>query len=477
MGHKKRKNLPLIEGIEITGLGMKGKAVARKDDMVIFTENVIPGDIVDIKITKKKRKYMEGRVMQLVKPSDKRIVPFCKHSGTCGGCNWQILPYEEQLSMKRQHVEDCLIRLGGLKDLPEILPTLGSEKQKLYRNKVEYTFSNKRWLLAGEVETDEEFTDKRGAGFFIPKRWDRILDIETCYLQEEPSNGIRLFLKNFAIEHDLTFFDPYEKVGFMRNVMIRTSTTGELMVMVIFGENDQENITAILDALKAEFPQISALLYIINQKLNDSFADLPYHLYSGNDHIFEQMEELRFKIKPKSFYQTNSEQAYELYKVTRDLAQLTGTENVYDLYTGAGTIAQFVSHQAKQVIGIEYVQDAIDAANENIKFNNIENCTFYAGDMKVILNQELISKHGKPDVIITDPPRAGMDTEVIDTIKNADPYRIVYVSCNPATQARDLDLLSEQYEVKKIQPVDMFPHTYHVENVVLLERKRQHNDE
>ena len=475
MGRNSRKNLPLIEGIEITGLGMKGKAVARKDDMVIFTENVIPGDVVDIKITKKKRKYMEGRVMQLVKPSDKRIEPFCSHSGTCGGCNWQVLPYDEQLTMKRQHVVDCLVRLGGLKDLPEVRPTLGSEKQRLYRNKVEYTFSNKRWLMADEVETEEEFTDKRGAGFFIPKRWDRILDIDTCYLQAEPSNGIRLFLKNYAKENNFSFYDPYEKVGFMRNVMIRTSTTGELMVMVIFGEDDKESRDAMLNALHAEFPEITALLYIINKKLNDSFADLPYHLHAGNDHIFEQMEALRFKIKPKSFYQTNSEQAYELYKVTRDMAQLTGQENVYDLYTGAGTIAQFVSHQAKHVVGIEYVQDAIDAANENVVFNNIENCTFYAGDMKRILNDELIAKHGKPDVIITDPPRAGMDPEVIDTIINAAPKRIVYVSCNPATQARDLDLLSGLYEIVKIQPVDMFPHTYHVENVVLLE-KRQPND-
>lgn len=466
--------MPLFEEIEITGLGMKGKSVARKDDMVIFTEHVVPGDIVDIKISRKKKRYMEGKVTKIHKYSEKRTTPFCSHSGTCGGCNWQILPYNEQLIMKRQHVVDCLVRLGGL-DIPEVLPTFPSAKQRYYRNKLEFTFSNQRWLSDDEVNADEQYADKRGVGFFIPKRWDKILNIDTCYLQAEPSNSIRLFLRNYGLANDLTFYDPYEKKGLMRNVLIRTSTTGELLVVVIFGHEDKKVRDAMLAALHAEFPQISALLYIINTKLNDSFSDLPCHLFAGNDHMYEEMEGLRFKIKPKSFYQTNSEQALELYRITREMAQLTGNEIVYDLYTGSGTIAQFVAHQAQKVIGIEYVAEAIEAANENAQTNNIDNCTFYAGDMKLILNQELIEKHGKPDVIITDPPRGGMDPEVIETLLFADAPRIVYVSCNPATQARDLDLLSKSYKIIKIQPVDMFPQTYHVENVVLLE-KRQPND-
>jgi 23S rRNA (uracil1939-C5)-methyltransferase len=465
----RNKKLPTLENVLITDIAAEGNAIAKIDDMVLFVEGVIPGDVINVQVTRKRKRYLEGRVLELVTPSPDRIPAFCKHFGTCGGCKWQILPYEKQLFYKEKQAKDQLERIGHI-SVGEFLPILGSKNKEFYRNKLEFTFSNKRWITAQEVKENTEITDANALGFHVPHLFDKVVDIDHCSLQSTPSNEIRNFVRSFALEHGLTFFDIRNHTGLLRNLIIRISTTGECMVIVVFYENNEEQMSSLLTALHENFPQISSLLYIVNQKANDTIGDQEVLTFYGNDHIFETMENLKFKIGPKSFYQTNSEQAYELYKIARDFAQLTGNELVYDLYTGTGTIANFVAKQAKKVIGIEYVEEAIEDAKVNSEINNINNTLFYAGDMKDILNDAFIAEHGKPDVIITDPPRAGMHQDVVDTILRALPQRIVYVSCNPATQARDLQLLSTAYTVVKSRSVDMFPHTQHVENVVLLEK-------
>jgi len=467
---KKKKPLPILEKILITGIAAEGKALAKVDDRVVFVPFVVPGDIIDIQLTRKKNSYAEGRAIYFHEYATVREKSFCEHYGVCGGCKWQILPYSEQIRYKQQQVTDNLTRIGKI-ELPPISPILGSEKTQFYRNKLEFTFSNKRWMTIEEVQSGKQFDNMNALGFHIPGMFDKVLDINKCWLQEEISNELRNEIRRFALEHNYTFFDLRNQYGLLRNLIIRTSTTGELMLIVVFFEDDTDKREALLNHLAETFPQITSLLYIINQKANDTITDQEVIVFKGRDHIFEEMEGLKFKIGPKSFYQTNSEQAYNLYKITRDFAGLTGDELVYDLYTGTGTIANFTARQAKKVIGIEYVPEAIEDAKVNSAINNIDNTLFFAGDMKNILNEEFIETYGRPDVIITDPPRAGMHDDVIDTILFAEPKRIVYVSCNPATQARDLSLLDNKYRVTKIQPVDMFPHTHHVENVVLLEKR------
>lgn len=467
---KKKKELPLIENVEITDIAAEGKAIAKVNDLVVFIPYVVPGDVIDLQLTRKKNKYAEGKPLRFVSYSPNRTEAFCEHFGICGGCKWQILPYSEQLKYKQKQVTDNLIRIGKV-ELPEIQPILGSDKTEFYRNKLEFTFSNKKWLTLEQINSDESFDNMDALGFHIPGMFDKVLDINKCWLQDNISNQIRNFIRDYCHNKDYSFFDLRNRGGLMRNMIVRTSSTGELMLIVVFYENDKKKQEDLLNAIAKEFPQITSLLYIINEKANDTITDQTVLTWKGNDFIFEEMEGLKFKIGPKSFYQTNSEQAYNLYKVARDFAGLTGNELVYDLYTGTGTIANFVARQAKKVVGIEYVEDAIEDAKFNSQNNNIDNILFYAGDMKDILTQDFINEHGKPDVIITDPPRAGMHDDVIQSILFAEPERIVYVSCNPATQARDLSLLDERYKVTKVQPVDMFPHTHHVENVVLLQRR------
>lgn len=467
---RKKKELPLLEQVEITGVAAEGKALARVDDMVVFVPFVAPGDVVDLQLYRKKHKYAEGRVVKVHSYSPLRVEPFCQHFGVCGGCKWQHLPYEYQLQFKQQQVVDNLTRIGKV-ELPEISPIKGSAKQRFYRNKLEFTFSNKSWLTFEELQSEQEFDCRNALGFHIPNMFDKVLDIKKCWLQDDISNRIRLSIRAFALEHDYEFFDLREQRGLLRNMIVRTASTGEIMLIVVFYEPDHEKIKALMQHVADCFPEITSLLYIVNQKANDTITDQEVHLFRGRDYILETMEGLQFKVGPKSFYQTNSEQAYELYKVARDFASLTGEELVYDLYTGTGTIANFVSRQARKVIGIEYVPEAIEDAKVNAELNGLENTLFFAGDMKDILTTGFIEQYGRPDVIITDPPRAGMHDDVIKTILFAAPKRIVYVSCNPATQARDLSLLDAHYKVVKVQPVDMFPHTQHVENVVLLEQR------
>ena len=469
MGRRK-KDLPLLEKVEITDVANEGKAIAKVNEMVVFTQYVVPGDLVDIQVTRKKNSYMEGRVTQIHSYSSKRSEPFCSHYGVCGGCKWQILPYEEQIRHKQRQVFNNLTRIGKV-ELPEISPILGSEDTIFYRNKLEFTFSNKKWLTYEQVSSGATFENMNALGFHIPGMFDKVLDIEKCYLQNELCNEVRDAIKAYAYEKGLPFFDLRNHEGFLRTMVFRTSSIGEVMLILVFYHENREMREDLLNHLRNKFPQITSLLYVINGKCNDTITDQEVHLFLGKDHIFEEMEGLRFKIGPKSFYQTNSKQAYELYKIARDYAQLTGNELVYDLYTGTGTIACFVAGKAKKVIGIEYVPEAIEDAKINAKNNQIENTLFYAGDMKNILTQEFVQEHGRPDVIITDPPRDGMHPDVIETILSAEPKRIVYVSCNPATQARDLNLLDVKYKVTAVQPVDMFPHTHHVENVVALELK------
>ncbi len=470
MGRSNRKK-PFLENVRITDVGAEGKAVARVNDMVVFTTHAVPGDVVDIQVTGKRKNYMEGRVTNIREFSKERQDAFCLHFGTCGGCKWQILPYEKQLFYKQKQVADQLQRIGQI-ELPPVNPILGSAKTTFYRNKLEFSFSNKRWLTEEEITSGKEITDMNALGFHIPGLFDKIIDIKKCWLQGEPSNEIRNFIRDYAIENQLDFFDIKNISGFLRNIIIRTSTTGEVMVIVSLFREEKKAREQLLDTLSEEFPQITSLMYVINQKRNDTLTDQDILLYRGNDHIFEQMEGLRFKIGPKSFYQTNSEQAYELYKVARKFAGLTGNETVYDLYTGTGTIANFIASNAREVIGIEYVPEAIDDAKINAALNSITNTRFFAGDMKDILTSDFIAENGQPDVIITDPPRAGMHADVIQNLLNTGAKRIVYVSCNPATQARDIRLLSANYRVTNIQPVDMFPHTHHVENVVLMEKSK-----
>ncbi len=467
MGRSNRKK-PFLEKVLIADVGAEGRAIARVDDMVVFTTHVVPGDVVDIQVTKKRKNYMEGNVVAIREYSKERTDAFCKHFGVCGGCKWQFLPYDRQLFYKQKQVADQLRRIGRV-ELPEIMPILGSANTTYYRNKLEFSFSNRRWLTADEIGTELEIADMNALGFHVPGLFDKIINIEKCWLQGDPSNDIRNFIREYALDNSLEFYDIKNGAGFLRNIIVRTATTGELMVIISFFREDEKARQQLLDSLLERFPQISSLMYVINEKRNDTITDQEIILYHGNDHIFEEMEGLKFKIGPKSFYQTNSEQAYELYKVARNFAQLTGNEVVYDLYTGTGTIANFVARQSKQVVGIEYVPEAIEDAKVNAALNGIGNTLFYAADMKDLLTADFIAEHGQPDVIITDPPRAGMHTDVVETILNAGAKRIVYVSCNPATQARDIQLLSEKYKVTAIQPVDMFPHTHHVENVVLME--------
>ena len=467
---RKRQNYPLIPALEITTLAAEGKAMGRYNDQVVFVPMTVPGDVVDVQIRNKRRRFMEGVVVNYVKLSPLRSEPFCSHFGVCGGCKWQNLPYEEQLRFKTEQVRDQLSRIGKV-ELPEVRPCLGSAKQQFYRNKLEFTFADKRWLTYEEIAAGDSIERTPALGFHIPNCFDKVLDIEKCYLQQEPSNSIRDSIKAFCTEHGYSFHNCREHQGLMRNIIIRTASTGEVMVIVVFNEDAKEKITALMEHLKANFPQITSLFYVVNSKWNDSIGDLEHHCYSGKDHIIEQMEGLQFKVGPKSFYQTNSEQAYELYKVARDFADLKGDEVLYDLYTGTGTIANFCARRAKKVVGVEYVPEAIEDAKINSQLNSIENTVFYAGDMKDVLSDEFVKRNGHPDVIILDPPRAGVDERVIDVILRAAPQRMVYVSCNPATQARDLALMDGMYRVVDVQPVDMFPHTHHVENVVKLVKR------
>ena len=452
-------------------MAAEGKAIAKVNDLVIFVPYVVPGDVVDLQIKRKKNKYAEAEAVNFHEYSSTRAVPFCQHYGICGGCKWQVLPYAEQIKYKQKQVEDNLRRIGKI-ELPEISPILGSAKTEFYRNKLEFTFSDKRWLTYEEVKQEVKYDQMNAVGFHIPGAFDKVLAIEKCWLQNDISNRIRNAVRDYAYEHNYSFINLRSQEGMLRNMIIRTSSTGELMVIIICKIVEDSEMTLfkqLLQYVADTFPEITSLLYIINNKCNDTINDLDVYVFKGNDHIFEEMEGLRFKVGPKSFYQTNSEQAYNLYKIARDFAGLTGNELVYDLYTGTGTIANFVSPQARQVIGIEYVPEAIEDAKVNAEINGIDNTLFFAGDMKDMLTQEFINEYGRPDVIITDPPRAGMHQDVVDVILFAEPKRIVYVSCNPATQARDLQLLDVKYKVKAVQPVDMFPHTHHVENVVLLE--------
>lgn len=470
---RKKKELPLLEKVTITDVAAEGKAVAKVNELVIFVPYVVPGDVVDLQVKRKKNHYAEAVAVKFHEKSPLRTEPFCSHFGVCGGCKWQCLSYEEQLKYKQKQVFDNLTRIGKV-ELPEFRPILGSEKTRFYRNKLEFTFSNKRWLTEEEVKQDVKYDQMNAVGFHIPGAFDKVLAIDKCWLQDDISNQIRNAVRDYAYAHNFPFFDLRTQEGLLRNIMIRTSSTGELMVVLQCKVTDDEGrrkMEEILQFMADSFPQITSLMYVINSKCNDTIGDLDVEVFKGNDHIFEEMEGLRFKVGPKSFYQTNSEQAYNLYKVAREFAGLTGNELVYDLYTGTGTIANFVARQARKVVGIEYVPEAIEDAKVNSALNGIDNTLFYAGDMKDILTNDFIAEHGRPDVIITDPPRAGMHNDVIDVILAAEPKRIVYVSCNPATQARDLQLLDGKYKVTAVQPVDMFPHTHHVENVVQLERR------
>lgn len=467
----RRKTQTIFENIEVIDAGARGKTVAKAPDgRVIFLTNTVPGDIVDVKTGKKRKAYFEGTAVKFHKYSEKRTEPVCEHFEHCGGCKWQNMKYEHQLAYKENEIKNNLIRIGHL-DLPEITPILGCENIFFYRNKMEFSFSNSRWLTVEEINSTEEINDRNACGFHISGMWDKILDVKKCHLQEDPSNEIRNFIKNFGIENDLEFYNPREQSGLLRTIMLRISSTGEIMVVIQFFKEDVKKRETLLNALSLEFPQITSLQYVINGKGNDTLYDQNIILFKGRDHIFEEMEGLKFKIGPKSFYQTNSAQAYELYKITRDFAGLTGNEVVYDFYTGTGTIAQFVAKNAKKVIGVESVPDAIKDAKINAQFNNITNVEFYAGDMKDVFNDSFIKKHGQPDVIITDPPRDGMHKNVVAKMLEISPKKIVYVSCNSATQARDLALMKDQYKIVKTQAVDMFPQTHHVENVVLLELK------
>ena len=468
---KKNTDKIVFDHIKVLDAGAKGVSVAKAPDgKVIFIPNVVPGDVVDVQTFKKRKAYYEGKAVRFHEFSEHRIDPECEYFGSCGGCKWQNMKYSQQLHYKQNEVKNHLQRIGKV-DLPEFEPILGSEKQFYYRNKMEFSFSNSRWLTEAEIGSIGELDNKNALGFHIPRMWDKILDIHKCYLQEDPSNAIRNAVRQFANVHNLAFFDPRHHEGFLRTLMIRTASTGEIMVLIQFFEEQVENRELLLNFLVEKFPDITSLQYVINGKPNDTIYDQQVHLFHGRDHILEEMEGLKFSINAKSFYQTNSDQAYELYKITRDFAGLTGNELVYDLYTGTGTIAQFVSRKAAKVIGVESVPEAIAEAKINAERNEITNCEFFVGDMKVVFNDSFIAQHGHPDVIITDPPRDGMHKDVVEQLLKIAPGKIVYVSCNSATQARDLALMDEKYKVTRVRPVDMFPQTHHVENVVLLEKR------
>lgn len=468
---RKNTDKVVFHQIKVLDAGAKGVSVAKAPDgKVIFIPNVVPGDVVDVQTFKKRKAFYEGKAVKFHELSEHRIEPICEHFGVCGGCKWQNMNYSQQLFYKQNEVKNHLQRIGKI-ELPEFEPILGSEKQFFYRNKMEFSFSNSRWLTEKEIESTEDLGNRNALGFHIPKMWDKILDINKCHLQEDPSNAIRNEIRAFANENGLTFFNPRAHEGLLRTLMLRTASTGEIMVLIQFFEDDKANRELILDHIYEKFPQITSLQFVVNNKANDTLYDTNIQLYKGRDYILEEMEGLKFSINAKSFYQTNSDQAYELYKITRDFAGLTGNETIYDLYTGTGTIAQFVSKKAKKVIGVESVPEAISDAKANAKRNEITNCEFFVGDMKVVFNESFIAQHGKPDVIITDPPRDGMHKDVIEQILKIEPQKVVYVSCNSATQARDLALMDEKYIVTRVRPVDMFPQTHHVENVVLLEKR------
>lgn len=467
---RKRKELPVVENVEITGVAAEGKSIARVDDMVVFIPYGAPGDVVNIKLDKKKRSYAEAHIVDMVKPSPDRVTPACEHFGVCGGCKWQHIPYESQLRYKRDQVVDALTRIAKV-EIPEVNPTLGSKETFCYRNKLEYTFSCKCWITFEDLRSGREIADRNALGFHIPGAFDKVLDIKKCWLQDDLSNRIRLFVRQYALAKGYEFYDIKAQQGLMRTLMVRIASTGEVMLIVVFARPEQEKIDDLMGAIAAEFPEITSLLYVVNQKVNDTIADQEVFTYRGRDYINEEMEGLLFRIGPKSFYQTNSHQAYELYKVARHMACLKPDDLVYDLYTGTGTIANFVARQVKKVVGIEYVPEAIADAKLNSEVNGIDNTIFFAGDMKDVLTDGFIAEHGRPDVMIIDPPRAGMHEDVVNVILNARPERIVYVSCNPATQARDLALMDSLYRVEEVQPVDMFPHTHHVENVVRMTRR------
>lgn len=466
---KSRNKKPLLLNVEVTDVAAEGKALARVDDRVVFINGAVPGDIVDVQVTRKRTSYYEGDAVAFHKYSDMRVAPFCKHFGVCGGCKWQSIPYEKQLEYKAREVYNNLKRIGKV-ELPEQMPILASARNQKYRNKLEFTFSNKRWLTAEQMKSGEGM-GQPGLGFHIPGLFDKVVDIDECHLQLDPSDDIRKWVRNYAIEHNLEFFDLRAQQGFLRTLTIRTASTGDLMVLFSLFQDNEEQRNAMFTELLEKFPQITSLLYVINPKANDTIGDLDVVTFAGNDYIMEEMEGIKFKVGPKSFYQTNSEQAYELYKVARSFADLKGDEVVYDLYTGTGTIANFVASHCQKVIGIEYVPEAIEDAKVNSAINNIQNTEFFAGDMKDVLSIDFIAQHGVPDVMIVDPPRAGMHEDVVNTILAASPKRIVYVSCNSATQARDINMLDADYKVTKMQPVDMFPHTHHVESVVCLDRR------
>lgn len=470
---RKKKSLPVLENITITDYAAEGKALARVDELVVFVPFAVPGDVVDLQVRRKKHSYCEAEIIRFIKYSERRIKPFCQHFGICGGCKWQNIPYDEQLRMKQKQVYDQLTRIGKV-NLPEFNQILGSVKTQGYRNKLEFGCSNRRWLTQDEIASGSDFTQMNAVGFHITGAFDKILPIEKCWLMDDLQNKIRNAIRDYAYEHGIVFYDIRKQCGLLRDIMVRNSDTGEWMVLIQFHyEKDEDEVIAknLLQHIADSFPEITSLLYVNNQKGNDTFNDLNIEVFKGNDYIYETMDGLTFKVGAKSFYQTNTKQAYHLYSVVRDFANLTGNELVYDLYTGTGTIANFVSRYAKRVIGIEYVPEAIEDAKINSEINNISNTLFFAGDMKDILTESFISENGTPDIIITDPPRAGMHPDVVQTIIKTAPQRIVYVSCNPATQARDLSLLDNLYEVVAVQPVDMFPHTPHVENVVLLNKR------
>lgn len=471
MSRRRNARKQVFENVEVIDAGAKGKTIAKAPDgIVIFLPNAVPGDVVDVQTFKKRKAYYEGKATVFHKLSEKRTQPACEHFGTCGGCKWQDMAYEHQLFYKQKEVTNNLTRIGHI-ELPEVTPILGSANQYFYRNKMEFSFSDSRWLTLEEVQSDKDLGDRNALGFHIPGMWDKILNLNTCHLQADPSNAIRNAVKQFAIDNKLEFFNTRNQTGFLRTMMLRTSSTGDIMVMVQFFKEDKAKRELLLNFIAQTFPEVTSLQYVINEKANDTIYDQNVICYKGNDHIFEEMEGLKFKINAKSFYQTNSKQAFELYKITRNFAGLTGHELVYDLYTGTGTIAQFVAKQAKKVVGVESVPDAITAAKENAQLNAINNVEFFVGDMKHVFNDAFITAHGHPDVIITDPPRDGMHKDVVQQILNIAPKKVVYVSCNSATQARDLALLNATYKVTKTQAVDMFPQTFHVENVVLLERR------
>jgi 23S rRNA (uracil1939-C5)-methyltransferase len=468
MGRRKAK-LPLLTGLEITDAGAEGKAIGRVENRVVFVPYVVPGDVISAQVIRKRKNYFEASLTELEKVSDKRTEPVCEHFGVCGGCKWQNTQYKFQLEHKQQQVEDHLNRIGKI-DLPPTQPIVAAPETEFYRNKLEFTFSANRWLTQEEIQSEEEF-ERRGVGFHIPGKFDKVLDLNKCHLMANPANAIRDAIKEFALKSDLTFFNLREQTGLFRNLIIRNSNTEEVMVLLSFGEDDPKAIAQVMEFLKNEFPEINSLLYVINLKRNDTIYDQDVICYSGNPYIVQELEGIKFKVGPKSFFQTNSQQALTLYEITREYAAIKPSDTVYDLYTGTGTIANFVAKGAKQVIGIESVPEAIEDAKENSKENGITNTSFFAGDMKDLLTSEFIAEHGRPDVLITDPPRAGMHQDVVMRILECEPKRIVYVSCNAATQARDLQLLDAKYKVTKVQPIDMFPHTHHVENVALLELK------